>query len=266
MIVFAIKTLGYAVTPFLFARLRHARAARKNGTARAAVVPARSIEWRADGVGPFRFRAYANYDEYLAHQARKYNIMLGKSGGHSNLVIVYYRLKFFERFRTVSRLLPRAATIVCAGARDGTEVEVWRDLGFAHAIGIDLNPGPENPLVQQGDFNHLPYADETVHLIYSNSIDHSYDFNTLFSEARRVLVRGGYALYEIAVAAEGDFEAVAWRRPEDVIVVLLNHFDNVIEVRRRKHWLCVLMQKGLCKLLALFGTELPTGAQSPKAP
>ncbi len=246
MLVFAFKTALYAIAPNVFTRIRRVRA-EKRSMADFKKHPVlhrhnAAAGWPAEASGPFRFRAYADYDEYLTHQAQKY-VKISVQGGLSNRVIVSYRLKFFDRFRRVARLLDKDALIVCAGARDGTEVEVWHDLGFRRAIGVDLNPGRGNDLVQTGDFNHLPYADGSVDLIYSNCLDHSFDFDLLFGEARRVLKPDGYALYEVATSSDRAFEAVDWRRPEDVVLVLLKYFETLVEVRRTRHWLCALVRK-----------------------
>ena len=184
MFLFAVKTLGYAFIPFAFPRVRRARA-EKRKTVEAERNPVLTrhnskMGWQADTTGPFRFRTYADYSEYLTHQTQKYLEILDQ-GGLPVRAIVYYRLKFFDRFRRVTRLIPRGAKIVCAGARDGTEVEVWRDLGFYRAIGIDVNPGPDNFFVRQGDFNHMPFDDASVDLIYSNCLDHSFDFKLFFA-------------------------------------------------------------------------------------
>ena len=104
--------------------------------------------------------------------------------------------------------------IVCLGARQGTEVEVLRDLGFQRAIGVDLNPGPANPLVVEGDFHQLDLPDQSVDLVYSNSLDHAFDLNLFFAEAKRVLRPGGYALYDVGSppsAGRGPAESIGGR-------------------------------------------------------
>ena len=100
-------------------------------------------------------RDYANYQEYLTHQKLKLDEMVKMKGGFSNFDIFDYRLKFYVRFRPLTKLLPLDAAILCCGARQGTEVDVLRDLGFTKAHGIDLNPGASNPLVSLGDMMKL---------------------------------------------------------------------------------------------------------------
>lgn len=198
------------------------------------------IEGNQDGV---RRRQYANYDQYLSHQANKYAIFLEKRGGFDGRTLAIYRIKFWLRFRCIARALPRDSLIVCAGAREGTEVEVWRDLGFPNALGYDLNPGPDNPLVKQADFNRLPIQDNTVDVIYSNCVDHAFDLGMMFAEAKRVLKPGGLFLYDISLTRAGSFEAIEWKRPELVLIALLNFADELIEVRRRRGWMQVTALK-----------------------
>ena len=44
-------------------------------------------------------------------------------------------------------------------------MRAFRALG-AMALGIDLNPGPSNPIVLEGDFHRLPFADAVFDLVY----------------------------------------------------------------------------------------------------
>ena len=78
---------------------------------------------------------------------------------------------------------------MCCGARQGTEVEVLRDLGFRSAYGIDLNSGPENPYVVPGDFMKLDAEDGSLDLIYSNCLDHAFDLPALAAEHARAIAR-----------------------------------------------------------------------------
>lgn len=232
---FLAKTALYGAAPALFARVRSARAQR--GADVAVETPP---EWQESG--EVAARRYGSYAEYLAHQAEKYTIMLRRQGGLGRRALLSYRIKFFLRFRPLARLLPRDARIVCAGARDGTEVEVWRDLGFANAVGYDLNPGPDNPFVLPGDFNHLPLPDRAAQLYYTNAVDHAFDLEEMFREARRVIADDGYALFDISMSDRGRHEATAWKRPELVVARLIDHFPRLVEVRRWRNWMFVTLR------------------------
>ncbi len=197
-----------------------------------------------DGRG-IRTRDYADYEEYLTHQKLKLEEMLKMKGGFSNEDIFNFRLRFFRRFRHLPGLLRQDAVALCAGARQGTEVEVLRDLGFRNAVGIDLNPGEGNPWVQTGDFMHLDYADNSIDFFYTNCVDHAFDLEAFFREHARVLKPEGLAIYDIASNMEeggGAFEAVDWERTEDVFGLLLKHFDQLLRVERDGPWMWILVK------------------------
>jgi SAM-dependent methyltransferase len=186
-----------------------------------------------------RKRDYASYDEYVVHQQQKLDETLKLQGGFSNRVIAHYRLKFYRRFRHLVGLLPKSAVIVCLGARLGTEVEVLHDLGFTNAYGVDLNPGPDNPLVRVGDFQQLDIADSTVDLVYTNCVDHAFDLDAFFAEHARVLRPDGYALYELPeVNSDGPapFESVVWTSDALILERMLPHFREIVRRERDAGW------------------------------
>lgn len=201
--------------------------------------------WQSGSDDGVRRRDYADYEEYLTHQKLKLEELLKTKGGFTNEDILNFRLKFYRRFRHLPPLLPREAQILCCGARQGTEVEVLRDLGFANAYGIDLNPGEDNPWVRPGDFMHLVEKDNSLDLLYTNCVDHAFDLDALFKEHARVIKPDGYVLYELGANMEGGggpFEAVAWERTEDVFVKMLGIFGQLIHVERDQEWLWILMR------------------------
>ncbi len=202
--------------------------------------------WRRDRQGPLRYRDYQDYQEYVDHQRQKLDEILKIRGGFSNREVTAYRLKFYRRFRHLRGLLPAGARILCCGARQGTEVEVLRDLGYPHAYGIDLNPGPDNPFVRPGDFMHLDEADRSLDLIYSNCLDHAFDLEAMLDEHLRVLKPGGYVLYDVNCAEEaigGAFEAVSWDSAEDLLLFLLRRFPRLLRAQREEAWIWFLLQR-----------------------
>lgn len=190
-------------------------------------------------------REYDSYAEYTEHQRQKFEEMLRIGGGFSNRVVAEARLRFYRRFRHLVRLLPRDATIVCLGARQGTEVEVLRELGFRNAYGVDLNPGPENELVRPGDFNQLEEADRSIDAVYSNSIDHALDLDTFFAEHVRVLKPTGLALYDVHRNYEpgesAPFESSLWLRRELVLLRALDHYGRVLRLTAEPDWTWILL-------------------------
>ena len=191
---------------------------------------------------------FENYDQYKKHQAAKFKLIIGKGHGWKRLEILEYRLRFWRRFRHLKRHCPISSLILCLGARQGTEVEVLRELGYDNAIGIDLEPGPDNSLVTKGDFNDLPYEDETVDAVYSNCIDHVFDIDMFLSEQFRVLGPGGLMLLDFArnnraEAPGSQFESFFWNDSEDIRAHVSRRFPTVLDERRDKNWHWVLFAK-----------------------
>lgn len=202
--------------------------------------------WKEETEGSFHYRDYSSYDEYVTHQSQKLNEMLKMRGGFSNHDILMYRCTFYQRFRHLLSILPKSAQIVCLGARQGTEVEVLRDLGFKNATGIDLNPGPDNPLVKKGDFMALEFATHSIDMIYSNCLDHAFDLPKFFQEHARVLKPDGLALYDIAMQGEsggGPFETIEWKSDEAVFLTALKYFQKVLRVETEGQWKWILLVK-----------------------
>lgn len=207
--------------------------------------------WKAEKQEGLLYRDYASYEEYLTHQEQKFTEMLKAKGGFTGREILEYRQRFYRRFRHLPALLPSSAVILCAGARQGTEVQVLRECGFLNAYGIDLNPGPDNPFVRKGDFMHMENPDASVDLIYSNCLDHAYDLAGFFREHARVLKPDGYALYDfVPSGGTGAFEAVEWDSDAALFGILLQSFRAVIKLETEEHWKWVLVR----------GTRQPAGA------
>lgn len=201
--------------------------------------------WRDDVESGLQRRDYTDYNEYLVHQKQKLDEVLKLGGFFSNRAVFAGRLRFYRRFRHLVPLLPPDATIVCAGARTGMEVEVLRDLGFSKAYGIDLNPGPDNSLVRPGDFHALDNDDSSVDLVYSNSLDHVFDFDRFFAEHARAIKPDGYVLYDLTVdegGVGGPAEAVSWEREDTLLPQMLEHFRGVVRVESEHGWKWVLLR------------------------
>ena len=212
--------------------------------------PVRSKHFGAEGLAPpdaegLVHRDYDSYEEYLEHQRQKLDEILRIGHGFSNAAVAEARSRFYRRFRHLVRLVPREAVVLCLGARQGTEVEVLRELGFRNAYGIDLNPGPGNRLVRPGDFNRLQEADASIDLVYSNSVDHALDLDAFFAEHARVLRPDGLALYDLhrdyRPGEPAPFEASLWLRREDVLVRALGYFRRLLRVQAEPDWTWLLL-------------------------
>lgn len=248
---FWVKTALHRFTPGGYGYYRHVRRHRDPGYEHARdqhSVRRRhnaSSGWGETDEGGLRMRSYATYDEYVVHQQQKLDEMVKLAGGLDNRVVTQYRLKFHRRFKHLVGRVPPSATIVCLGARLGTEVEVLRDLGFANAYGIDVNPGPENPYVRFGDFNDLKIPDATVDLVYTNCVDHAFDLDAFFAEHARVLKADGYALYDLPEAnadSTAPFESIVWESDAVVLRRLLPRFREIAHRERDGAWEWLLLQ------------------------
>lgn len=199
-------------------------------------------DWEETEADDLVYRRYDDYDEYKKHQGRKYAGIIKKDGGFTKRTIANFRKRFFRRFRHLPKYLSKSADILCLGARQGTEVEVLRDIGFKNAYGIDLNPGPKNKFVKKGDFMNLENPDSSLDMIYSNALDHAYNLEAFFAEHARALKPDGYALYDITLGGKGNYEVVKWESTEAIISLLLKNFKTVIKEETETSWKWVLLQ------------------------
>lgn len=237
---FFVKTALYRTAPFLFSRYRGVRRQRRTIEPSSSVIDANA--WQSHG--SIRVRAYSTYEEYVRHQSSKFAGMLARKGGFSGRIIAKNRRMFRRHFLLATPFLSPDGKIVCAAARDGTEVEVWRDLGFREAIGFDLFPGPDNPLVIAGDFHNMPFEAGSVDLLYCNSLDHTLDLDKFFQEASRVVKPGALALIDLADQEEGAgrWEATEWSCAQDVLDIALKRFSAIVSTRQDGIWNSILLR------------------------
>ncbi|HEX4646960.1 MAG TPA: class I SAM-dependent methyltransferase, partial [Verrucomicrobiae bacterium] len=189
--------------------------------------------WRSTpGEMEFKQREYSSYEEYVRHQQSKL------AGLDLRDYDVSYRRLLKER---LPPFLKKGISVLCLGARQGTEVKAFRDLG-CFAVGVDLNPGKNNLFVLPGDFHDLQFPPESVDVVFTNSFDHTFDAKKLLGEIRRVLKSDGVLIIE---AIRGEAEANApdhyasfwWRRVDDLADLLTRHgFKSVRRVSFLEPW------------------------------
>ena len=193
-------------------------------------VPQSTVPWmRAEA--SFRRRTYRNYEEYMAHQAAKLaKLDLRQYDSR-------YRAVLRERLEKLD-LLRRGDTVLCLGARIGTECKAFIDLG-CFTVGIDLNPGAENAHVVYGDFHNLQFADESIDYVFTNSLDHAFNLERIIAEIVRVLKPGGRLLAEIVGGSKdphgrepGEYESLWWDNASDVLDVICGAGLTQISARR----------------------------------
>ena len=162
-------------------------------------------------------KVYGTYAEYVEHQKAKLQSIKHIDKKRERLIS-----GLTERFKDIPQIR-RGANALCLGARAGAEVEAFIGFGV-FAIGIDLNPGPDNRFVVTGDFHHLQYADNSVDVIYTNSLDHAFDVEKILEEVRRVLKPSGVFIAELIGGSRDDlgrdpgYYASTWWDSVDQIV------------------------------------------------
>ncbi len=175
--------------------------------------------WEPHGDGFIR-RKYSDYSSYLAHQRSKLRLL------DLSRYDVEYRAVLSERLRSLE-FLGRGTTVLCLAARLGTEVKAFLDVG-CFAVGLDLNPGKWNRFVVQGDFHHIQFADASVEVIFTNSLDHSFDVQALLAEVRRILKPGGRVIIEAVVGTRLGkdphfYESFWWSEVGDLVRLFEQH-------------------------------------------
>ena len=172
-------------------------------------------DWKQSNSGLIS-RSYDDYDTYRKHQALKLD-------AHRHKSILRHDERFFSALRErlgSEQLSLAGARVLCLAARQGTEVRAFIDRG-AFAVGIDLNPGRENRYVMVGDFHQLEFADGTVDIVYTNSLDHAFDLDRIMSEVHRVLVPDGLLICEVGPGSEngagpGFYESLSWKNVDEL--------------------------------------------------
>lgn len=172
-------------------------------------------QWKsAERGNAFGNRAYRSYQEYIDHQKSKLS-QLDLSDYDQR-----YRATLRERLSAGGFVKP-GMNALCLGARLGTEVKSFIDLGL-FAIGIDLEPGVGNKYVVVGDFHDLQYAPNSVDVIFCNALDHAFDFSKLIDQIVRVIRPGGYVILELSRGTQegntpGFWESFVWEKVSDVV-------------------------------------------------
>jgi SAM-dependent methyltransferase len=178
-------------------------------------------KWNYMAAG-FRRRMYRDYQDYVQHQKAKLNQM-DLSEYH-----VEFRKHLRDRLEALKITNP-GDTVLCLGARLGTECLAFKDLG-CFAVGIDLNPGAQNAHVLHGDFHHLQFPDHSVDHVFTNALDHVFELAQVIQEIRRVLCPNGSFIAELVRGSNdvdgrepGAFESYWWESLEELVLLIESH-------------------------------------------
>lgn len=202
--------------------------------------------WQHDG--QMVQRKYASYDDYVKHQGSKLDRIIHR--------LRETEAEDFDDFR--NRFQDCAAlgglrNVLCLGARLGTEVRALHALGY-FAVGIDLNPGKDNPYVLPGDFHGVVFPDGSVDAVYTNTLDHVFDLEKMIGEIGRLLRPGGVFIADVLQGFEegfvpGEFESAHWRESDALLERIRDiggfSLEGVRDLgyRRRDHWRQAVFRK-----------------------
>jgi SAM-dependent methyltransferase len=202
-------------------------------------------KWSCDN--DFIKRKYKSYDSYLLHQKSKLPLLYDELKEKNKETVE----NFCKRFELCN--IKKKSDVLCLGARIGSEVEALRKLGH-FAVGIDLNPGPENLFVTYGDFHKLAFSDNSVDVIYCNCLDHIYNLEYVLNEIVRVLKEDGMFILDIIDGYAEDkkasvFDSFHWKEAKDFAFLIeeksslkINAYRNLKQAGEPK-WNQVIFRK-----------------------
>ena len=147
-------------------------------------------EWDDVGNG-IKQRRYESNKQYLKEQAQKLKIRPEWAKNTSDGL----RFRLGQRLELYADHIPKTGSVLCLGARIGGEVEAFIEHGY-FSVGVDINPGKSNKHVLYGDFHELQFADSSIDIIYTNSLDHVRDLDKVINEVARTLQSGGIFMTE----------------------------------------------------------------------
>ena len=193
--------------------------------------------WRNEG--NFKQKLYSSYDIYKAKQINKFNKINYQAFDNREKIVNDYA----TGFKSIKGI-QKKSNVICLAARGGEEVEAFRKLGF-FAFGIDLNPGLNNKFVVEGDFHKIELQDKVVDIVYTNSLDHSYDINLILSEVNRILKENSFFICDLVDGYNegflpGDHDSTIWASKDDLIKSIEENSNlelvHLNKIHKSKNW------------------------------
>ena len=140
---------------------------------------------------PRRLSDSPGYEAYLMHQ-------LARSLGMRSYVAHGRVQQLVDAFRLADRRPAEGRSVLCVGCRNGHELTVFREAGFADVIGIDLFS--ESRDIQVMDMHTMTFPDARFDVIFAcHSLEHALDAEAVLAEFRRVARPGAVCALEVPV-------------------------------------------------------------------
>lgn len=188
----------------------------------------------------FTKRPYRGYSQYMDHQVSKLNKRLNFIKNFDAL----YEQDLGKRLAEWD-FIKSGSSVLCLGARLGGEVKAFLSAG-CFAVGIDLNPGQDNRCVLTGDFHNLQYKDNSVDVVFTNSIDHVFDIDKFVQEIKRVLKPDGTLIIELVNSKEASKDKWASLQWENSDPILSLFAEQGFELIKRTSFQSVWFNEQLC--------------------
>ena len=173
---------------------------------------------------------YKSYDEYVKVQTE---------GNVNKLKNVWADQKVFD---LIAKYKPDAKDIICHGTRNGAELDMFKKAipSLYHIVGTEIShTAKQFPNTIQHDFHkQIPSYVNKFDIVYSNSIDHSYDpFKALKTWTDQVN-QTGLLCIELATGAENKMREldpleISPRELTQIIEEEFGFFNNDFKVINR---------------------------------
>ena len=173
---------------------------------------------------------YKTYDEYVKVQTE---------GNVNKLKNVWADQKVFD---LIAKYKPDAKDIICHGTRNGAELDMFKKAipSLYHIVGTEIShTAKQFPNTIQHDFHkQIPSFVNKFDIVYSNSIDHSYDpFKALKTWTDQVN-QNGLLCIELATGAENKMREldpleISPRELTQIIEEEFGFFNNDFKVINR---------------------------------
>ena len=131
-----------------------------------------------------RLRARLRYRGYLRAQLRQSRAKRAKDAS-------FRLVPFVELIRRACPDLALDVPVLCIGARNEVELDVFARAGFTNVTAIDL--WSASPRIRVCDMHALSFPDDAFGLVFASHVfEHAWDFPRVAAGCVRVLRRGGY--------------------------------------------------------------------------